>query len=94
MAAVDSAMLGTALRLVPIAEAMERDDAVQLPYTEATIESAPPVDGDGELTPEQEMRLYEHYGKEWGEAGGIVDDASAASGADSSVARRLLKQFT
>jgi uncharacterized protein (TIGR02271 family) len=47
---------------VPIAEANFSDQGVEVPFSKETILSAPGIDADGHLTPDQEEELYRHYG--------------------------------
>ncbi len=59
--AVKTGLFGMNVSFVPIAGASEMEDHVMVPYTKDTVKDAPNVDSDGELSPEQERRLYEHY---------------------------------
>jgi hypothetical protein len=38
------------------------DDAIRVPLDKAQVKDAPRIDPDGELSPEEEQRLWEHYG--------------------------------
>lgn len=53
---------------VPLAQADVRGDDVVVPYGAELVQDAPSIDPDGELSPEEEQRLYDHYGL--GDSGG------------------------
>jgi sporulation protein YlmC with PRC-barrel domain len=62
---VSSGFLGHHLHLVPAEGATRSDDAVQVAATKSAIETAPTVHADNDLSPEEERRLFEHYGREY-----------------------------
>ncbi len=66
--AVKTGMFGGKLTFVPLAEAREQDGAVRVPYDKAQIKDAPNVEADRELSQDEEARLYQHYGLEYGES--------------------------
>jgi hypothetical protein len=47
---------------VPLHEARDLGDHVQVPYERAAIEHAPTVEPEWELSPEMEVQLYRYYG--------------------------------
>jgi hypothetical protein len=51
--------------IVPLGDASEVGDALQIPYDGAQFDEAPDVDPDVTLTAEEERLLHEHYGREW-----------------------------
>jgi uncharacterized protein (TIGR02271 family) len=65
--AVKTGLFGSNLSFVPIREAGTGGDGVTVPYDKAKVKDAPNAEADGELSPEEERRLYEHYGVSWGE---------------------------
>jgi uncharacterized protein (TIGR02271 family) len=65
--AVKSGLFGSNLSFVPIREATSGGDGVTVPYDKAQVKDAPNVEADGELSEEEERRLYEHYGVSWGD---------------------------
>jgi uncharacterized protein (TIGR02271 family) len=65
--AVKTGLFGSNLSFVPIQDAGTGGDGVTVPYDKAKVKDAPNVEADGELSPEEERRLYEHYGVSWGE---------------------------
>jgi hypothetical protein len=52
---------------------------VQVPYSQSHIHEAPSVDHRGHLSADEEARLYQHYGLDYGP----VAPGAAPSGADS-----------
>ncbi len=65
--AVKTGMFGSSLSFVPIQDAATSGDGVTVPYDKAKVKDAPNAEADGELSPEEEQRLYQHYGVSWGE---------------------------
>jgi len=51
--------------IVPLEGAEEVDGSVRIAYDKATVEHAPDVDPDLELTEEEERVLHEHYGRDY-----------------------------
>jgi len=74
-ATVKTGLLGTKQSFVPLRDANPSSGGVTVPYSKATVKDAPSVDPDGELSTDEEQRLYEHYGIAY-------DDSSSASSAD------------
>ena len=68
-AVVGTGLLGRDARFVPLRGASEREGYVRLDFQKEQVEAAPDVDHEGELTPEQEQALYEHYGLDYGAGG-------------------------
>lgn len=65
--AVKTGLFGSNVSFVPIREATAHEDHVMVAYEKSLIKDAPNVDADGELSPEEERRLYEHYSLEFGD---------------------------
>ena len=82
--AVKTGMFGSNLSFVPLREASGGSDSVSVPYDKALVKDAPNVDADGELTPEEERRLYEHYNVSWGEFDYDATDDREPVGRDTS----------
>jgi sporulation protein YlmC with PRC-barrel domain len=62
-ATVKTGLFGLKSSFVPIRDAeVIGDNEVRVPYQKEQIKDAPRVDDD-ELTPEEERRLWEHYGR-------------------------------
>ncbi len=65
--AVKTGLFGSNLSFVPIREASSTGDGVRVPYEKALVKDAPNAEADGELSPEEERRLYQHYSLEFGD---------------------------
>jgi uncharacterized protein (TIGR02271 family) len=61
--AVKTGLFGTNVSFVPVQGATPQGDDIQVAYEKALVKDAPNVDPDGELSPEEERRLYQHYGR-------------------------------
>jgi PRC-barrel domain len=62
--AIKSGLFGTKLHFAPISGADMDGDVIRMQWDKDTIRDAPHVEVDGELTPEEEARLYSHYGRD------------------------------
>lgn len=65
--AVKTGLFGSNHSFVPIEGATERDGAVTVPHGKDTVKDAPNISADGELSSEEESRLYAHYGRDYRE---------------------------
>jgi sporulation protein YlmC with PRC-barrel domain len=68
--AVKTGLFGLKHTVVPIQGAqLTDDDNVRIPLQKETVKDAPRIDPDGQLSPEDERKLWEHYGmsdyEEW-----------------------------
>jgi len=59
---VASGFLHNRLHLAPAEGATRSDDVVALGVTKEAVDNAPHIAADGDLTTDEERRLYEHYG--------------------------------
>jgi uncharacterized protein (TIGR02271 family) len=67
-AVVRTGMFGTKLSFVPIQGAEPRGEDVQVLFSKAQIKDAPRIDdSDGQLSQDEEARLYDHYGLNYSE---------------------------
>jgi uncharacterized protein (TIGR02271 family) len=67
-AVVRTGMFGTKLSFVPIQGAEPRGEDVQVLFTKAQIKDAPRIDdSNGQLSQDEEARLYDHYGLNYSE---------------------------
>ena len=66
-AAVTTGLFGTKQSFVPLAQADPQGGRVTVPYSKDQVKDAPSIDPDGELSQEDEARLYRHYGLEYSE---------------------------
>jgi uncharacterized protein (TIGR02271 family) len=61
--AVKTGMFGSNVSFVPISDASTDGDDIRVTHAKDLVKDAPNVDADGELSPEEERRLYQHYGR-------------------------------
>jgi uncharacterized protein (TIGR02271 family) len=61
--AVKTGLFGSNVSFVPIHGADTAGDDLRVAYEKDQVKDAPNVDPDGELSPEEERRLYQHYGR-------------------------------
>src|SRR5688572_12676501 len=66
--AVKTGLFGSKISFVPIAEATDAGDDVRVPYAKAQVKDSPHADPDGQLSQQEEARLYRHYGLDYGES--------------------------
>src|SRR5688572_5402083 len=67
-AAVRTGLFGTKLSFVPIEGAEPTGESVRVPFSKSQIKDAPKIDdSDGQLSQQEEAKLYSHYGMEYGE---------------------------
>jgi len=60
-ATVSSGLFGTKSNFVPLAGAVPDGEDVRAQVTKAQVKDAPGVEADGELSEQEERRLFEHY---------------------------------
>jgi uncharacterized protein (TIGR02271 family) len=77
-ATVKTGLFGMKQSFVPLRDASPEGGKVAIPYDKDQVNDAPKVDPDGELSTEEENRLYSHYGI----AAGNGSSGSGTSGAD------------
>jgi hypothetical protein len=64
-ALVNVGLFGARQIFVPLLQAAEINDGLQVPYEKGHIKDAPRIDLHGELTPDEEGALFAHYGVEY-----------------------------
>jgi uncharacterized protein (TIGR02271 family) len=69
-ATVTTGLFGTRQSFVPLAQADPQGGRVVVPYSKDQVKDAPSVDPDGELSADEELRLYDHYGVGTGTSAG------------------------
>src|SRR3954452_6467499 len=87
-AIVNTGLFGRKSSFVPLKDALREGEMIRVPYQKEQIKDAPSVDPDGEISPEEEQRVYAHYGLDYSQAqsgsglpqGGSADAAMAGSG--------------
>lgn len=58
---VSTGLFGGRASFIPVSEARVTGDDVTVPYSKDLVKDAPNVDPDGEISPEEEDRIYSHY---------------------------------
>jgi uncharacterized protein (TIGR02271 family) len=66
-ATVTSGLFGTKAAFVPLAQAQDTGDSVQVPYDKQQVKNAPALQADGSLSQADEAELYRHYGLDYSE---------------------------
>src|SRR5215204_3994456 len=61
-ALVHTGLFASSRTFVPLADAAQRGDTVQVPHETSVVREAPRLEQDTELSEEDEARLYTHYG--------------------------------
>jgi hypothetical protein len=61
-ATVSSGLFGTKSNFVPLAGAAAVGKQVRVDVTKLQVKDAPGVEADDDLSPQEEQRLFEHYG--------------------------------
>ncbi|GAA1349856.1 PRC and DUF2382 domain-containing protein [Falsarthrobacter nasiphocae] len=82
-ATVNTGLFGLKETFVPLDRAQETADGLTVPFSKDFIKDAPNVDADGNLSPEEEQRIYDYYATN-GAAGrrdDVRDDRLAETGA-------------
>src|SRR5215216_5335742 len=80
-ATVTRGLFSAKAAFVPLAQAQDMGDSVQVPYDKQQVTDAPSPQADGSLSEDDEAELYRHYGLEYsqhrsnsGLAAGMADD--------------------
>jgi uncharacterized protein (TIGR02271 family) len=90
--AIRTGMFGSKQSFVPIQGADSTGDQVRVQWEKAQVKDAPTVDPDGELSQDEEERLYQHYGMSYGESrseSGLPQGGMGTAGADADRDRDL-----
>jgi uncharacterized protein (TIGR02271 family) len=81
-ATVTRGLFSAKAAFVPLAQAQDMGDSVQVPYDKQQVTDAPSMEADGSLSQDEEAELYRHYGLDYSEhrsdsglPAGTVDDA-------------------
>jgi hypothetical protein len=64
-AVVRTGLFGTRSTFVPLAEAAEAGDQIQVPHERTAVKDAPNIEADGQLSEADEAELYRHYGLDY-----------------------------
>jgi uncharacterized protein (TIGR02271 family) len=66
--AVKTGMFGSNVSFVPLAQASMDSGTVRVPYEKSQVKDAPNAEADGQLSQDEEARLYRHYGMDYSES--------------------------
>ena len=66
-ALVNTGLFGTRSTFVPLAQAQDLGDSVQVPYHKDQVKAAPSMTAEGQLSQDEEAELYRHYGLDYSE---------------------------
>jgi hypothetical protein len=64
-AVVQTGLFGLRSTFVPLAEAREVGDELQVPHQRSQVKQAPNIEPDGQLSAAEEAELYRHYGLDY-----------------------------
>ena len=67
-ALVKTGLFGGKGTFVPLQQANQSGDGIQVPFEKSHVKDAPNIDPDGQLSQSEEQTLYRHYGLEYGES--------------------------
>ena len=83
-ALVKTGLFGSASTFVPLQGASRADDGggLRVAYEKDQVKDAPTMEADGQLSPEEEARLYRHYGLDYADIDG--GDGDTDTGHDTS----------
>jgi uncharacterized protein (TIGR02271 family) len=80
--AVRTGLFGTNLSFVPVHGAQPSGEHVRVPFSKTHVKDAPNMQADGELSPDEERRLYGHYELAYTETAEDYGDPSGTVGHD------------
>jgi uncharacterized protein (TIGR02271 family) len=87
-ALVTSGLFGTRSHFVPLAGAETAGEHVRVRVSKDQVRDAPSIDGDGQLSEQEERQLFEHYGVPYTDEGSVTAQGDAQSkSADGSTGR-------
>src|SRR5918912_4580026 len=79
-ALVSSGLFGTRSHFVPLAGAQHSAEHLQVTVTKKQVKDAPSIEGQGQLSEEEERRLFEHYGIPYTSEGSTTAQNAPAGG--------------
>jgi hypothetical protein len=79
-AVVRTGLFGLRSSFVPLAEASEIDDQIQIPHERGLVKDAPNIEADGQLSEAEEAELYRHYGLDYDTVTPDSDQATSQPG--------------
>ncbi len=75
-ALVHTGLFGTKSHFVPLAGAEPTGEDVRVQVSKSQVKDAPSIDGDGQLSEQEEARLFEHYGVPYDESGTVTAEGA------------------
>jgi uncharacterized protein (TIGR02271 family) len=75
-ALVTSGLFGARSHFVPLAGAEPSGEGVRVQVSKDQVKNAPSIEGDGQLSEQQERQLFEHYGVPYTEEGSVTAEGS------------------
>jgi uncharacterized protein (TIGR02271 family) len=79
-ALVHTGLFGTKSHFVPLAGASPRGEDVAVNATKEQVRDAPSVEAGGELSQEEERRLFEHYQVPYTDEGSVTSEGAPSAG--------------
>jgi uncharacterized protein (TIGR02271 family) len=80
-ATVNTGLFGLKESFVPLDQVQHTADGVTVPFSKDFVKDAPNIADDGDLTPEEEQRIYDYYaGHRTTAAAGAADDTHTREG--------------
>ncbi len=79
-AVVRTGLFGLRSSFVPLAEASEVGDQIQVPHERTLVKDAPNIEADGQLSEAEEAELYRHYGMDYDSVTPASDQAAGQPG--------------
>jgi uncharacterized protein (TIGR02271 family) len=83
-ATVTRGLFSAKAAFVPLAQAQDTGDSVQVPYDKQQVIDAPTMEANGSLSQDEEAELYRHYGLDYNEH---RSDSGLPAGTDDTVGR-------
>jgi uncharacterized protein (TIGR02271 family) len=84
-ALVHTGLFGTKSSFVPLAGASPDGEQVRVSVDKQQVKDAPRIDGDGDLSREEEAKLFRHYGVPYDDSGTVTADGTpSGDGRDTS----------
>jgi uncharacterized protein (TIGR02271 family) len=78
-ALVSTGLFGARSHFVPLAGATTEGESVRVETTKDQVKDAPSVEGEGQLTEDDERRLFEHYGVPYTDEGSVTAEGAPAT---------------
>jgi uncharacterized protein (TIGR02271 family) len=87
-AAVKTGLFGSKVSFVPLEGATPTGDELRVNHDKSAVKDSPNIDADGELSEEEEARLYAHYGRNYGDWDRTTDRTVERFGREEGLAAR------